>query len=235
MKAPSVTRFVSLLTIAIALGANVSIASTATKHKKPSNANTYNAKSSARTKSSPGANATAHIPTKNSTARNSATSKSVAVAKSSVKSSAVAGKPNATKSGGKKSARHSSKSSGRQRGQTVPTPARITEIQEALAKNGTLNATPSGKWDDSTTEAMRRFQAAHGLNPSGKLDARSLNELGLGSATAGVAPPAPSSVHTSASAVPPPHPPVRVTSSGKPQSSVQFSISVISQKVCAAS
>jgi hypothetical protein len=38
---------------------------------------------------------------------------------------------------------------------------------------------------------MKKFQAGHGLNPSGKLDAPTLNKLGLGSQTAGVAAPMP--------------------------------------------
>jgi hypothetical protein len=38
---------------------------------------------------------------------------------------------------------------------------------------------------------MKKFQDAHGLNPSGKLDAKTLQQLGLGSRTAGVAPPLP--------------------------------------------
>ena len=83
----------------------------------------------------------------------------------------------------------------------APTPERITEIQQALAKNGAMNDAPSGKWDTSTTDAMRKFQAAHGLNPSGKLDAQTLRHLGLGSATAGVAPPTPG-VRTSSAALP---------------------------------
>ena len=48
-----------------------------------------------------------------------------------------------------------------------------------------------GKWDDQTVAAMRKYQESHGLNPSGKLDARTLNQLGLGSQTAGVAAPMP--------------------------------------------
>ncbi len=40
-------------------------------------------------------------------------------------------------------------------------------------------------------EATRKFQEAHGLNPTGKLDAKTLQQLGLGSQTAGVAPPMP--------------------------------------------
>lgn len=87
----------------------------------------------------------------------------------------------------------SSKGSRREHGQKAPTSDRISEIQQALAKDGSYTATPSGKWDDSTQEALRKFQEAHGLNPTGKLDARSLQQLGLGSSITGVAPPAPSS------------------------------------------
>ena len=80
----------------------------------------------------------------------------------------------------------------RERGQKAPTPDRISEIQQALAKDGSYPGTPNGKWDNSTQEALRKFQESHGLNPTGKLDARSLQQLGLGSSIAGVAPPAPS-------------------------------------------
>src|SRR5258707_5242607 len=99
------------------------------------------------------------------------------------------GKPAASagKSRGKRS-RHSSR---RERGQKVPAPERISEIQQALAKDGSFGGKPSGKWDDSTVEAMKKFQAGHGLNPSGKLDAVTLQKLGLGSQTAGVAAPLP--------------------------------------------
>lgn len=86
----------------------------------------------------------------------------------------------------------SSRNARRERGQQAPTPERITEIQQALAKGGSYTGTPNGKWDESTEEAMRKFQESHGLNPTGKLDARSLQQLGLGSTIAGVAPPRPS-------------------------------------------
>lgn len=91
---------------------------------------------------------------------------------------------------GKKS---SAKKSGRkERGQKAPTPDRISEIQQALTKDGSYTGTPNGKWDDSTQDALRKFQEAHGLTPTGKLDARSLQQLGLGSSIAGAARPAPS-------------------------------------------
>jgi len=106
-----------------------------------------------------------------------------------------------TASHGKSSASSSAKKSHRKRvsrklsrwekGQKVPGADRITEIQQALAKDGSFSGTPNGKWDDTTTAAMRKFQDAHGLNPSGKLDAKTLQKLGLGSQTAGVAAPLP--------------------------------------------
>ena len=40
------------------------------------------------------------------------------------------------------------------KGQMTPTPERITEIQQALAKDGSYSAAPSGKWDDGTVDAI---------------------------------------------------------------------------------
>ena len=92
----------------------------------------------------------------------------------------------------------------RERGQKTPAPERIREIQEALAKDGSYSGAPTGKWDTATSEAMRRFQSAHGLNPTGKLEARSLQKLGLGSEVAGVAAPMPpvTGVSSSSAALP---------------------------------
>ena len=71
----------------------------------------------------------------------------------------------------------------------APTSARISEIQSALAAQGSYKGQPNGKWDDSTAQAMKEFQSAHGLTPTGKLDALSLQKLGLGSEIAGRAAP----------------------------------------------
>jgi len=92
-----------------------------------------------------------------------------------------------------KSHRSSKKSSARrkERGQQAPARDRISEIQQALGKEGSFSGTPNGIWDDSTVGAMKNFQSTHGLNPTGKLDALTLQKLGLGSQTAGVAPPVP--------------------------------------------
>jgi peptidoglycan hydrolase-like protein with peptidoglycan-binding domain len=90
------------------------------------------------------------------------------------------------KSSGKKSSRTK-----KVKGQAAPTPDRINEIQSALAKKGAFAGEPTGKWDDSTVEAMKKFQSDNHLNPTGKLDAPTLQKLGFGSETAGVAAPTP--------------------------------------------
>jgi peptidoglycan hydrolase-like protein with peptidoglycan-binding domain len=106
-------------------------------------------------------------------------------AKKTTKSSASS--PSLSKS---KTRKISSKKGRRKdRGQQAPTADRISEIQTALSKDRSYGGAPSGKWDDATVAAMRNFQSTHGLNPSGKLDARTLEKLGLGSQTAGVAAP----------------------------------------------
>ena len=105
-------------------------------------------------------------------------------------------------------AKHHTKSrhsrySPRTRGQRAPEPTRISEIQAALSKDGSFTGKPNGKWDASTVAAMKKYQEAHGLNPSGKLDAKTLQSLGLGSQTAGLAPPMPPVDSSSLSTSPP--------------------------------
>lgn len=113
-------------------------------------------------------------------AANSSASKSAS--KSSGHSSPASSKKN--KSSSKKS-RHSR----REPTQKAPTPERISEIQSSLARGGYYQGDPNGKWDSNTVAAMQKFQSANGLDPSGKLDATSLQRLGLGSGIAGVSAP----------------------------------------------
>lgn len=96
------------------------------------------------------------------------------------------------------------KTTRRVQGQKAPAPDRISEIQTALAKDGSFAGQPNGKWDATTVDAMKRFQGAHGLNPSGKLDAKTLQKLGLGSQTAGLAAPMPPVSSSSLATSPPP-------------------------------
>lgn len=116
----------------------------------------------------------------------SKSSKSSAKPKTSSSATSTRGKSSSKNSKNKNSSR-----SRRQPGQKAPTTDRITEIQTALAKNGSFEGTPNGKWDDDSAAAMKKFQSSHGLNPSGKIDALTLQRLGLGSQTAGVAAPTP--------------------------------------------
>jgi hypothetical protein len=135
---------------------------------------------------------------------------------SSSSSPAAASKSSASTKKKKSSKHHSSR---REPTQKAPTPERISEIQSALARGGYYQGQPNGKWDSNTVAALQKFQSDNGMNASGKLDAPSLQKLGLGSSTAGVdAPkplphsgsnantasssPAPAGTSTSASAVP---------------------------------
>jgi peptidoglycan hydrolase-like protein with peptidoglycan-binding domain len=114
-------------------------------------------------------------------------SASAVKAQSTPAAKSPASKPG-TKSHHGKSSR---KTTRRVQGQKAPAPDRISEIQTALAKDGSFSGKPNGKWDPSTVDAMKKYQEAHGLNPSGKLDAKTLQKLGLGSQTAGLAAPMP--------------------------------------------
>src|SRR6202171_5576047 len=101
------------------------------------------------------------------------------------KSSGTAASSTASSKGRRAKSKKTSHSRGR--GQQAPTAERITEIQQALSKSGVYSGTPNGKWDSTTMEAEKKFQTSHGLNPSGKIDAKTLQQLGLGSQTAGIA------------------------------------------------
>lgn len=78
------------------------------------------------------------------------------------------------------------------KGQLAPAPDRIKEIQTALQKDGSYQGEPTGKWDQATSDAMRKYQDKNGFPATGKIDAQSLNKLGLGSDTAGKGAPTPS-------------------------------------------
>ncbi len=115
----------------------------------------------------------------------------VCVASARAESAAAKKKMTAASGGKARRAKSSRRVGRRERGQKAPTSDRISEIQQALARDGSFTGTPNGKWDGATVEAMKKFQEAHGLNPTGKLDAKTLQKLGLGSQTAGAAPPLP--------------------------------------------
>lgn len=103
----------------------------------------------------------------------------------------------------KKNASSKSKKKSKVKGQTVPTPDRIRDIQAALEKDGSYEGEPTGKWDAATMDAMKRYQDKNGISPTGKIDAVTLNKLGLGSDTAGKGAPMPAASSSVAPADPP--------------------------------
>jgi peptidoglycan hydrolase-like protein with peptidoglycan-binding domain len=98
----------------------------------------------------------------------------------------------------------SRKKSSKVRSQQAPTPDRIREIQTALQKDGSYEGEPTGKWDAATIDAMKKYQDKNGIPSTGKIDALTLNKLGLGSETAGKGAPVPATTATSAPSIPAP-------------------------------
>ncbi len=131
-------------------------------------------------------------------ASSSGSSGSSKTSPASAKSSAKTTSASSKKKKSSKKSRHSK----REPFQKAPTPERITEIQSSLARGGYYEGDPNGKWDANTIAAMQKFQSANGLDPSGKLDASSLQKLGLGSGIAGVSAPKPATLAPSAPAKP---------------------------------
>lgn len=108
--------------------------------------------------------------------------------------------PQTTASSTAKKKKSKKKHSKREPTQQAPTPDRISEIQSALARGGYYQGDPNGKWDANTIAAMEKFQSSHGIEASGKLDAPTLQKLGLGSGIAGVSAPKPVTQPTCCSA-----------------------------------
>jgi hypothetical protein len=93
-----------------------------------------------------------------------------------VKNSSTASKK---KSKASKTAKRTHSKKVKVRGQREIEPSRVVEIQTALATAGYYKDEPSGKWDQSTTQAMSAYQDANGFKVTGKPDALSLKKLGL--------------------------------------------------------
>jgi peptidoglycan hydrolase-like protein with peptidoglycan-binding domain len=115
--------------------------------------------------------------------------KSTSASSSQTKKPGTTVKSSSTSASAKKKA--AATRTAKSRMQMAPTADRIMEIQTALAASDSYKGEPSGKWDDASVAAMKHFQQVNGLNPSGKLDALSLQKLGLGSDTAGRGAPRP--------------------------------------------
>ena len=66
------------------------------------------------------------------------------------------------------------------RGQKAIDGDRVREIQQALIREHYLKGEPSGKWDATTQQGMRHYQADQGWQSKTVPDARALIRLGLG-------------------------------------------------------
>jgi peptidoglycan hydrolase-like protein with peptidoglycan-binding domain len=75
---------------------------------------------------------------------------------------------------------HPTKKSRKPHGQMAIDGERASQIQAALVREHYMNGDPSGKWDDSTQAAMRRYQADQGWQSKSIPDSRALIRLGLG-------------------------------------------------------
>lgn len=84
---------------------------------------------------------------------------------------------NSTKSPGHAIKKSSKK---RARGQQAIDDQRAQQIQEALVREHYMSGEPSGKWDDATQAALRRYQADQGWQNKNVPDSRALIRLGLG-------------------------------------------------------
>lgn len=78
------------------------------------------------------------------------------------------------------SARKNGKRKTTARGQQKIDTERAQAIQEALIREHYLSGEAAGRWDQSSEEAMRRYQADHGWQSKTVPDSRALISLGLG-------------------------------------------------------
>jgi len=70
--------------------------------------------------------------------------------------------------------------SSKKRGQKAIAAERTQQIQESLIREHDMEGKPSGKWDDATQAALRRYQADQGWQSKTVPDSRALIKLGLG-------------------------------------------------------
>ena len=88
--------------------------------------------------------------------------------------------PGAKTSNKAASSKKRKKKSARLRGQQKIDSERAQAIQEALIREHYLTGTATGKWNQASEEAMRRYQADNGWQSKTVPDSRALIKLGLG-------------------------------------------------------
>jgi len=176
-------KVVSCAAVALAVCAGVALAQTQSKKpataasRKPAPAAARPAPKPAAAAAHPGASRTAlagatHKTVARPVAGKTATSKTVAAGRNHASTSPRA----ATGRRGKRG-----RVPPRPPRQMAPAPERYQEIQQALVSKGYLPAeAASGVWDQTSCDALKRFQAEQKLQGTGKIDSLSLIALGLG-------------------------------------------------------
>jgi hypothetical protein len=86
----------------------------------------------------------------------------------------------ATRSGKAKYATSRTSSKRKPRGQQKIDSERAEAIQEALIREHYMSGEPTGTWNQTSEDAMRRYQADHGWQSKQVPDSRALISLGLG-------------------------------------------------------
>jgi hypothetical protein len=105
----------------------------------------------------------------------------VASTTSSNKSAKTASPSSSKSTTHKKRSRTKTKSkTSKKRGQKAIESERAEQIQKALIRERYMEGEPSGKWDDATQAALRRYQADQGWQSKSVPDSRALIKLGLG-------------------------------------------------------
>jgi peptidoglycan hydrolase-like protein with peptidoglycan-binding domain len=60
----------------------------------------------------------------------------------------------------------------------TPKQQQVAKVQMALNANG-AQLTVDGKWGPASSAALKSYQAAHSLKPTGKMDAATAKALGM--------------------------------------------------------
>ena len=107
--------------------------------------------------------------------KSSATAHSASAAHSATKSKSAHSRTTSTRTSS-----HKGKRAKKVKGQQKIDSERTHQIQEALIRQHYMTGEATGKWDATTEDALRRFQADNGWQNKTVPDSRALIKLGLG-------------------------------------------------------
>jgi hypothetical protein len=141
------------------------------------------ARQTATAETKPGATDTtapAHPKTTAASPASTTSAKKSAAAKNTSSKTASSTKPATRTHSASSGKRSSRKKSAHSRGQQKIDSERAQAIQQALIREHYLSGEATGTWNQTSEEAMRRYQADHGWQSKTVPDSRALIKLGLG-------------------------------------------------------